>query len=169
LFGEVVDGKMVLNDAGRMVEQIWNLTIDQCPNIQIGEYMIMPNHFHCIIEIPVGAESISAQNMESRRADIESARTGEIGMIPRIVQSFKRHSTIKYIEMVKLGILPRFIKRVWQRNYWEHIVRNENELLRISEYIRNNPKKWTDDKLNGGVGNSVMEDCEPYNEETWMV
>jgi REP-associated tyrosine transposase len=62
--------------------------------------------------------------------------------IPSVIQSFKRHSTIKYIEMVKSGILPPFHKRIWQRNYWEHIVRNKNEYLRISQYIKNNPHKW---------------------------
>ncbi len=87
----------------------------------------------------------------------------------RIVQSFKRHTTIEYIKMVKQNIVPPFDKRIWQRNYWEHIIRNENEFFRISEYIRNNPIKWDRDKFNGAEGNNVLESSIPYNQEKWMV
>ena len=72
--------------------------------------------------------------------------------IPAIVQSFKRHTTIKYIQIVKQNVLPPFYKRVWQRNYWEHIIRNEQSYLEISEYIQNNPAKWAIDKLNPESG-----------------
>ena len=58
---------------------------------------------------------------------------------------------------------------VWQRNYWEHIIRNENEYFRITAYIRKNPLKWYNDKLNGGKGNIVMESYSSYGEEIWMV
>ena len=71
--------------------------------------------------------------------------------------------------MVKQKKLPPFDKRIWQRNYWEHIIRNENEFIRISKYIRNNSINWKADKLNGGKGNIVMETSTPYNEEIWMI
>ena len=58
---------------------------------------------------------------------------------------------------------------LWQRNYWEHIVRDKNELGRIRDYIRNNPQKWETDKLNGGSGNIVMETQVEYGVELWMV
>ena len=60
-------------------------------------------------------------------------------------------------------------EKLWQRNYWEHIIRNEDEYLRIANYVKNNPLKWHSDKLNGGKGNSVMELSPPYGEEIWMV
>ncbi|MCK5154422.1 MAG: hypothetical protein KAQ93_08700 [Spirochaetales bacterium] len=60
-------------------------------------------------------------------------------------------------------------KSIWQRNYWEHIIRNEDEYLRIANYIKNNPIKWYNDKLNGGRGNVVMESAPSYGEEIWMV
>ena len=66
--------------------------------------------------------------------------------IPVIVQSFKRHTTIEYIKMVKWNIVPPFEKRIWQRNYYEHIIRNEKSYYQIAEYIRNNPLKWQKDK-----------------------
>ncbi len=61
---------------------------------------------------------------------------------------FKTMTTNAYIRGVKTENWPRFEKRVWQKRYWDHIIRNENDYIRISEYIINNPKKWTDDKYN---------------------
>ena len=58
---------------------------------------------------------------------------------------------------------------LWQRNYWEHIVRDENELGRIRDYIRNNSQKWETDKLNEGSGNIVMETQVEYGAELWMI
>jgi putative transposase len=102
----------------------------------------MPNHIHGIIEITtVGADSISAPF--DIRAEMDSAPTRAI---PKIVQSFKRHTTIEYIKMVKQNIAPPFEKRIWQRNYYEHIIRNEKSYYQIAEYIRNNPLKWLEDK-----------------------
>jgi REP element-mobilizing transposase RayT len=172
---------MALNDAGKMIEKIWYEIPNDFTNIHLHEYTTMPNHIHGIIEIaaPVGADSISAPISDvgvdsisaQNRAEMDSAPTGtQPGTgLSRIVQSFKRHTTIEYIKMVKQNILPSFDKRVWQRNYWEHIIRNENEFMRISGYIRNNPIMWNGDKLNGGEGNFVMESSTPYNEENWMV
>ena len=178
LFGKIINGIMALNDAGKMVEQIWNKIPNDFNHTRLHEFIIMPNHTHGIIEItpatPVGADSISAP-MDTvptdTRAEMDSAPTSLVAVagIPQIIQSFKRCSTIAYINMVKQNILPPFDKRVWQRNYWEHIIRNENEYYRIAQYIMDNPKKWALDKLNGGVGNQVMEPQATYNEEAWMV
>ena len=159
LFGEIVDDVMVLNVAGEMVNKLWYEIIDDFPNIALHEFVIMPNHIHGIIEIvdkkkqPVGADSISAQiciqeninNTIELRADMESAPTGFD--IPKIIQSFKRHTTLKYIKMVKNNTCPPFDKRIWQRNYYEHIIRDDVDYERISEYIINNPMTWDDDVL----------------------
>ena len=179
LFGRIVDGEMVLNDAGQMIQRIWHEIPRDFAHIQLHEFIIMPNHIHGIIEIiggvGVGADSISARIAkqappQSRatvefRADMESAPT--VGMV---VQSFKRHSTIEYIRMVKNGVLSRFNQKIWQRNYWEHIIRNEQEHHRIAQYICNNPLKWEMDKLNHDCsGNQVMESAVEYNHEVWMI
>ncbi len=142
---------MILNDAGIMVEKIWLIMKKEYKNIDISEYIIMPNHFHCLIEI-LGAESISAQNpikmpnenISKNRVDMESTPTTTT--IPNILQTFKRYTTIEYIKMVKENILPAFDKRIWQRNYYENIIRNEKQYIMVSEYIKNNPLKWKDDK-----------------------
>lgn len=82
---------------------------------------------------------------------------------------FKTMTTNEYIRGVKTLNWKSFYKRIWQRNYWEHIIRNENEFNQISKYIRDNAINWNRDKLNGGKGNIVMESSTPYNEKNWMV
>lgn len=191
LFGDIVKNKMQLNIAGNMIDRIWQDMPNQHQDIKLHSYTIMPNHFHSIIEITVGADSISAQtrnirpniqpdpniytnptqntndyaNMDDsgtnggigiKRADMESAPTGVVTVFD-VVQTFKRYTTIEYIKMVKQNILPPFNKKIWQRNYWEHIIRDENEYNRIAQYIVDNPMKWKNDKLNDGDGNIAKE------------
>jgi REP-associated tyrosine transposase len=91
------------------------------------------------------------------------------GSIGRIVQAFKSITTHEYIIGVKQSDWMPFPGKLWQRDYWEHIVRNDNEMTRIMAYIRNNPQQWRDDKLNGGSGNIFMEQTEQYGNEIWMV
>ncbi|MGA1846523.1 transposase [Deferribacter abyssi] len=161
LFGEIKKGEMILNKAGKMVKKIWLEIPKIFAHTKLHEYIIMPNHFHAIIEITpqihvVGAESISARknnaqvDMESannKRADMESAPTRENNVsLPKIIQTFKRYYTIEYIKMVKQGLLPPFDKKLWQRNHYEHVIRNEQSYSKIAEYIINNPLKWEDDK-----------------------
>ncbi len=78
-------------------------------------------------------------------------------------------TTKKYVDGVKLLGWQRFNGKLWQRNYWEHIIRNEQELHRIRQYIEKNPAQWENDKLNGGSGNRVLESQTEYGRESWMV
>ncbi len=157
-FGEIVNGSMVLNNAGKMVREVWHSTMNEFQHIHSDEYVIMPNHFHAIIVI-VGADSISARNNDSisvrtgnsndivlSRAEMDSAPT--VGMtVGTVMQSFKRHSTIRYINGVKLKLVPPFRKRLWQRDYYDHIIRNESAYKTLREYIFNNPLSWEFDTL----------------------
>ena len=95
-------------------------------NIKIYNYVIMPNHIHAIIEI--------------KRADTRPAPT-----ISDIICSFKSRTTLYILKEIKLGKIKPFNKRFWQRNYYEHVIRNEKELYKIIEYIENNPYNWKDD------------------------
>jgi REP element-mobilizing transposase RayT len=133
----------------------------------------MPNHFHTILEIiPVGATLVVAPNTNNKGQSIGQPRgiapTIAAGITPTIaptgiptiastgktvgdiVGAFKSMTTNEYIRGVKNNNWQRFNKKLWQRNYWEHIIRNENEYNQISQYIIDNPLKWENDKLNMG-------------------
>ncbi|ODS32308.1 MAG: hypothetical protein SCARUB_02556 [Candidatus Scalindua rubra] len=143
LFGEITNDKMVLNDAGVMVEKWWSKFPEKFPTIMLDEYIIMPNHMHGIIIIKqppdVGADPrVCPDNM--------GEHTGS--PLHRVMQWFKTMTTNEYIRNVKNANWKPFNKRFWQRNYYEHIVRNENELNHIREYIINNPLQWQFDREN---------------------
>ncbi|PIP37481.1 MAG: hypothetical protein CO107_06885 [Deltaproteobacteria bacterium CG_4_9_14_3_um_filter_51_14] len=137
LFGDIVDGEMQLNDAVRMVEQWWAELNNKFPHIETDEYVIMPNHFHGII-ILVGADL--------RVRPHSGAHAG--APLPTIIQWFKTMTTNAYIHGVKTNGGAPFPGKLWQRNYYEHIIRNDDELNRIREYIVNNPAKWALDREN---------------------
>ncbi|MBI5186508.1 MAG: hypothetical protein HZA01_12400 [Nitrospinae bacterium] len=156
LFGKIVDGAMCLNDAGKMVDHLWNELKNKFVNIEIDKYAVMPNHFHGIII--VGASLVDAQNSVdsknpmydqnyTRAGTTVRAGTRPAPTIGDIVGAFKSLTTNEYIRNVKSGKFPPFEKSVWQRNYYERIIRNENDLNRIREYIVNNPLNWDKDDL----------------------
>ena len=89
-------------------------------------YTVMPNHFHAIIVI--------------ERADMESAPT-----ISQIIQSFKRYSTVEYVKLVKDGTVPPFDEKIWQRSFYDHVIRDEKGYLKIWNYIEGNPSRWEED------------------------
>jgi putative transposase len=173
-FGEIENGEMILNDAGMMVEKWYYELENKFADIKCHEMIVMPNHFHCIVE-NVGADLRVCPNSISKTgADISDGGNtntdisdggntntdisdggnthyieGEhIGSpLHRVVQWFKTMTTNEYIRGVKtLGWQP-FDGKLWQRNYWEHIIRDEQSYQRISEYIIKNPAKWADDKF----------------------
>ena len=128
LFGEIVDAQMQLSIVGKMIQKWWQELENKFPNVVLGQYIIMPNHLHGIIHI----------NWRTHR----SAPT-----IGDMVQWFKTMSTNEYIRGVKSGKFTPFEKSLWQRNYWEHVIRNDNDLDHICEYIINNPYNWQNDDL----------------------
>jgi len=161
LFGEIKNGKMILNDAGRIAKKYWLEIPDHFPNTKLHSFIIMPNHIHGIIEITVGAKNFSPLPSPQPSFRSPSKTIGSVvrGVKIGITKWFQRQFSNQY----PVG------KSIWQRNYWEHIIRNENEYNRITQYIINNPVKWENDKLNGGTGNIVMEPSAEYNYENWMV
>jgi len=162
LFGEIVDGNMVLNMAGLMVEEWYIKLEEKFPNVKNHEMVIMPNHIHFIIEIQ-SYDSIANEPMIKGRHTGLPLRQNNmlkpVGADPcvrpqnnvyigDIIQWFKTMTTNQYIKMVKNNTLPPFNKRIWQRNYYEHVIRDENDYVRIAEYIVNNPLSWELDTLN---------------------
>jgi REP element-mobilizing transposase RayT len=125
-FGEIVNSGMVLNELGKMVRDEWLKTGDLRKNVELDEFVIMPDHFHGIIHLCRGT---------ARRAPT-SERFGNpvSGSIPTIIRSFKSAVTKRINE--HRNTPGRY---VWQRNYYEHIIRNDIELNEKRQYIKNNP------------------------------
>ncbi len=171
LLGQVCAGiapsdspEMILNDAGKMVEAEWLNLKARFPNIELHEYVVMPNHFHGILEIvpPVGATLVVAQAQVAQNTDEEKEEKEENGQpqgiaptvdptiaptVGEIIAAFKSISTVAYIRSVKNSGWPPFQGKLWQRNYYEHIIRNEKSYENIAHYILNNPAKWYQDKF----------------------
>ena len=171
LFGEVVDGQMSLNGLGLAVEACWRAISNHFPDVQLDEFVIMPNHFHAILNITnseseeakgaaiVGAkQGVSASpgfdNCGNNDGDCNKGEAGEAfasplrdgtvpGSLGAIIQNFKSVSTRKINKMRDNPGCP-----VWQRNYYEHVIRNEADLDNIRQYIANNPLKWDLDENN---------------------
>lgn len=143
LFGHIADGIMVLNEAGMTAEKYWLAIPDHFPSVRLDEYVVMPNHLHGIIWIdPVGAQFIAPQTHIASN----NPGTTEMGAINRaptvgnIIRAFKARCTHAINQHN-----PTPGCALWQRNYHEHIIRNETAYLAIVEYIRSNPQTWPDD------------------------
>lgn len=132
LFGEIVNGKINLNDGGKIAEQFWNDIPKHFPNTIMDEFVIMPNHIHGIIILNNNGLIIGAKNFSPQQNERPRGTTQSIGSI---VRGFK-------IGVTKWFRQNSNIHSVWQRNYYEHIIRNEIELNKIREYILNNPLNW---------------------------
>jgi REP element-mobilizing transposase RayT len=166
LFGDIENQEMALNDAGRMVEKWYVELENKFQDIRCDKYIIMPNHFHAIIlnigPVPVGADlCVCPDDLRVCPDDYRYGRTsGEHTGSPlhRVIQWFKTMTTNDYIRGVKQYGWAPFPGKLWQRNYYEHIVRNENEMSHIRQYIRNNPAQWASDKDNPSIEDN---DCGP--------
>ena len=241
LFGKIVNGEMVLNDAGKMADNVWMKMPERFLNVQLHEYVIMPNHFHAIFEIvgaplvgaqynrvtennrvadnntvslydpdtqnntgaqndPVVQNDMDTQNITDALNDPDTknnmvtqnntgaqndpvvqnntvtqnnvvAQNNTItqndnsvsigkgqpqGIAPTVkpktvgdmLGAFQSMVTVEYIRGVKQCGWQSFNGKLWQRNYYENIIRNQKSYQRVSDYITNNPKNWEKDKFN---------------------
>ncbi len=153
LFGDIVGTnpdspvpKMVMNDCGKMVELIWQLLPKRFP-VMLDEFQIMPNHIHMIIHL-VGVSFMKPSPLikpEIKTAIAKSNRhMGLINQTPtlgHIIRYFKSKCTFEIHKNV-------FNNNLFQRNYYEHVIRNENQLNHIRHYIKNNPIQWNKDVNN---------------------
>lgn len=142
LFGEVVEGEMRPNDAGRMVRGIWDELSVFYPGVNVDEFVVMPNHVHGIIVLKV------LDSDESGQAQGPAPTNRSALSLPEVVHRFKTMTTKRYAEGVRnSGWLP-FDRRLWQRNYCEHVIRNDAALERLRRYIVANPSRWNTDGEN---------------------
>ncbi len=146
LLGEIVDGEVVLNDAGGMVDYWWHELANKFPTVELDHYVIMPNHFHGIIILQPLVGANLCVRLDADLPEFPGGHTGP--PLPRMVQWFKTMSTNAYIHGVHHHNWSSFPGKLWQRNYYERIIRNENELNQIRQYIHHNPVKWDIDAEN---------------------
>jgi REP element-mobilizing transposase RayT len=183
LFGDIVDGVMRLNEAGRMVNTVWDEIPAHYPGIDVDAFIVMPNHIHGIVAIvgaaprgrpgpepssvTVGAAPRGRPGLEPSSVTVGAAPRGRPGpepskngqpqgvaptavglSLPEVVNRFKTMTTKRYADGVKQNGWPVFPGKLWQRNYYERVIRNVNELSAIREYITRNPQQWSMDTDN---------------------
>ena len=144
LFGDISDGKMVLNDAGRIAQAVWDDIPSRYARIDTDAFIIMPNHIHAIIMI-VGATPCGRPDSDKGQA--RGPAPTELSLSD-VVHRFKTMTTKRYTDGVKQKDWPPFRGRLWQRNYYEHVIRDDASLNLIRQYIMDNPSHWAEDEEN---------------------
>jgi REP element-mobilizing transposase RayT len=131
LFGTIINGKMVLNDYGKIVDNEWQNTIKiRNGDVVLHEYVIMPNHIHAIIQIHRGVSHTPNEISHTPNEILHTPFQSPSKTLGAIIRGFK-------------GAVSKQIgKSIWQRNYYESIINDEQAFENISKYIRNNPAKW---------------------------
>ena len=178
LFGKIEDGKMILNSVGKIVEEEWIKTIQLRTNIALGEFVIMPDHIHMIITITaqlekkedkewihsnpkspshtIGAIIRGFKGASTKKINIFLNSTGELPFAPTselpfapTIESPFAPTESQFAPKNSQFTRTEFYKnKIFQRNYYEHIIRNQNDYNRIEQYILDNPKNWKKKKLN---------------------
>lgn len=139
LFGEIKNGLMLPNDAGLMTQKCWLEIPEHFPHVALHDFVIMPDHIHGVIEIlynpfdpVVGAKDFSPR---LDRMDQQSLFRSPSKTIGSVIRGFKTGVT-KWMRKYTT------VHRVWQRDYYEHIIRDTESYHRICQYIRDNPKNY---------------------------
>ena len=145
--GEIRNGEMSLSEIGEIVKQEWLRTPTIRSNVELDEFVVMPDHFHGIIILHAERNGEHEQD-SSCGGELQFAPTvtpfrSPSKTIGAIIRGFKAAVTKRANELRKTPGLP-----LWQRNYYEHIIRDQMELDRIREYILLNPAKWMDEEEN---------------------
>ncbi len=151
LFGKIENSQMILNTVGKIVEQEWENSIQLRSNISLGEFIIMPDHMHMILTI----DHQISNDKESKEWEHSNPKSPS-QTIGAIIRGFKGACTKKinlfYNSTGELQFTPtdelqfaptEFYKnKIWQRNYYDHIIRNQADYNRIEQYIIDNPQNW---------------------------
>jgi REP element-mobilizing transposase RayT len=143
LFGEILDEEMHLNEYGKIAKAEWLRTENLRDNVCLDEFVVMPNHVHGIIKIidKNSSRGVSPYAPAAAKKSKNKFRSPS-NNLGAMVRGYK--STVTK-QINKLNNQPG--DKVWQRNYYDHIIRNRHELNRIRKYIQDNPKNWENDTL----------------------
>ena len=142
MFGDIVDADMQLNEFGTIVASCWNGLPTHYPEIELDAFVVMPNHVHGIIVIMETEAKVGAiHELPKPRTRAERRNM----LLPKIMGRFKMISA-RLINIIR----NTTGEPVWQRNYYDHIIRTEKSLHKIQAYIDTNPARWQYDKENSG-------------------
>lgn len=147
VFSKVANNKVVLNDIGLIVQEEWLRTKEIRKNIDLDDYVIMPNHIHGIIIIEYDLNELNNNGDDCRdtmhRVPTDRTFGSPIpNSLSTIIGAFKAAATRRISKTLKSH------QSIWQRNFYEHIIRNDDDLYRIRKYIQLNPLKWNLDEYN---------------------
>ena len=143
LFGEIVNEEMVLNEFGKIADECWRAIPEHFPFVELGAHVVMPNHVHGIIVIhnDQSPSNVGATHASPLRIPNSHPRGTPPRSLGAIVGSFESAATERIgRELNATGI--------WQRNYYEHIIRDEKDLQNKTDYINANPSLWDEDDNN---------------------
>lgn len=164
---------MRLDEAGGIVADGWMNTADARDEVALDEWVVMPNHIHGILVIAEDRGTADGRGTARRAPMAERFGRPVPGSVPTIIRSFKSAVTRRINELRQTPGAG-----LWQRNYWEHVIRDEAECDRIRAYIRDNPTRWEGDRLYTSPGwpadrppcpNAVREPSADDETEAWMV
>jgi REP element-mobilizing transposase RayT len=155
LFGEIINGEMKLNEHGHIADECWREIPNHFSNVELGAYVIMPNHVHGIIVITErrGTGTVPNENVKNKISSNNEILAETLGgdtpplrkpTLGQIVAYFKYQSTKQMNVSSNTGVVTKF----WQRNYYEHVIRNEKDLQNKTDYIEANPRLWDEDDEN---------------------
>ena len=150
LFGKIENSQMILNKVGKIVEQEWKNSIQLRSNISLGEFIIMPDHMHMILTIDhqISNDKESKEwehsNPKSPSQTIGAIIRGFKGACAKKINLlFNSGGELQFAPTDELHFAPTFYKnKIWQRNYYDHIIRNQAEYNRIEQYIIDNSQNW---------------------------
>lgn len=146
LFGEIVNGEtpqgghVMLNEFGKIVQDEWERTGKIRREVELGAYIVMPNHFHGIVVLLSDTQRVSDVGATGRSPLPHGPAPKSLGAL---VAGFKSSVTKRINTLRNVQGIP-----VWQRNYYERIIRNDREMDRITRYIESNPSMWAEDEEN---------------------
>ena len=149
LFGEIQDGQMVLNEFGHIADRCWKAIPEHLPHAELDLHVVMPNHIHGILFLNVGARHASPSpspmlTATATRPDVvQGIRKAVAGSLGSVLGSFKSAATREINLKRSTPAFP-----VWQRNYFERVIRDDQELILTREYVNTNPQKWDLDEEN---------------------
>ncbi len=136
IFGEIRNDKMILNHLGKIVEKYWREIPNHFTDVKLDEFVVMPNHIHGIVWIENLAGTIGARVGNENFHSLQTPNCGaKSRSLSSIVRGFK-------IGVTKWARQNSSIYPVWQKSFFDRVIRDEDELNRIREYIWQNPEKW---------------------------